>query len=186
MCGALKKIAEQNKHWAEQHPGILLGTWAQTDAEEKADAGAKLQPVERQTTFEYRQLSHLKDCLCPHDAQPRLEAVRPSRLPKTLANMNIHTLFQVLLNAAKKLGVHFHFNELLPGVIQSSDPHVLLSFEGSEFSWTLLDKKSEESEKHEDLRNRFKQLFERLLPYSNKEVSYRACPICIFLRSKVI
>ena len=58
---ALQAVAIKNKDWAEKHPGILLGTWAH------ADADGKLQE---------RQVCHLKDCLCPQDAEPCLEVVR--------------------------------------------------------------------------------------------------------------
>ncbi len=56
ICSALKKVAEQNKDWVEQHPGILLGQWSECD--------------------EKIQLCHLKHCLSPRDAEPRLDAVR--------------------------------------------------------------------------------------------------------------
>jgi hypothetical protein len=157
MCSALKEIAEQNKDWSERHPGILLGPWCGT-------------------VDENIQLLHLKHSLCPGDAQPSLDTVRQNQLPSVSAKPS-HSL-QVLHNAAKKLGVHFHLNILAPGAVQSSDPQIVIFFKDSEFSWSFPEKESDEKKKHEDLRNRFEQLFERLLPYSNKEVSCRAYSIC--------
>ncbi len=109
--------------------------------------------------------------------------VRGEQLPNVLATLNHHILFQVLHNAAKKLSMHFHLNRLAPGAVQSRDPQVLLTFKDSEFLWSFPEKESEEKKKHEDLRNRFELLFERLLPYSNKEVSCSACPICALLHA---
>jgi hypothetical protein len=79
IFSVLKEVAK-NKDWAEKHPGILLGTWAHADANDRADAGDKLQ--ERQELqdqkFEHRQVCHLKDCLSPQGAELCLDVVRSS------------------------------------------------------------------------------------------------------------
>jgi hypothetical protein len=62
LCDALKKVAEENKDWADKHPGILLGLGTWTDV---VDA----------SVVENIQLRHLKNCLCPRGAKPCLETV---------------------------------------------------------------------------------------------------------------
>ena len=87
-------------------------------------------------------------------------------------NSNIDFTFQVLENAAKYLSVFFHFC-LLPGAARSSDPHVLLKYSTSDskFEFAFPPIVLDEEQSHGKLRKQFEQLFERLLPHSNKEVS---------------
>jgi hypothetical protein len=56
MCRALQEVAKTHRYWAETHPGLLLGSWADEKQKE----------------------NHLKDCLNigVSDAATRLEAVR--------------------------------------------------------------------------------------------------------------
>jgi hypothetical protein len=56
MCRALQEVAKTHRDWAELHPGLLLGSWANEEQKE----------------------NHLKDCLNVgvFDAPTRLKAVR--------------------------------------------------------------------------------------------------------------
>jgi hypothetical protein len=80
-------------------------------------------------------------------------------------------LLQVVASAAKHLGVQFLFRAL-PGARQSSDPHVVLTYSNSKFEWRIPEVDVVEEKEHRHVKTQFDQLFDRLLPFSNKEVPY--------------
>jgi hypothetical protein len=159
MFEALQQVANSKEYedWAKKH----WASWA---------------------TDEQKQ-SHLKACLnlCVSDEDPRrrLQTVRFAERAHfratTQACLSVDFTFQVLENAAKHLCIFFHFR-LLPGAARSSDPHVLLTHStcDSTFGFACPPIALEEEQAHAKLRKQFEQLFERLLPHSNKEVS-RGC-----------
>jgi hypothetical protein len=152
MFQALQMVAgmEEHKDWAKKH----WPSWA-TDDHKK---------------------THLRECLNVSDDVPCLQAVQTVRCSDCaiiLASLNDDFILQVLENAAKHLSVYFHFC-LLPGAARSNDPHVLLTYSKPnwKFECSPLPRiEVDEEKKHGSLRILFEQLFERLLPYSNKEVT---------------
>ena len=153
MFQALQMVArmEAHKDWAKKH----WASWASDDQKK----------------------THLRECLNVSDGVPCLQAVQAVRYTDCSiieASLNDDVTFQVLENAAKHLSVYFHFC-LLPGAARSNDPHVLLSYSKPnwKFEYSNPPPRNEvgEEEKLGSLRKLFEQLFERLLPYSNKEVT---------------
>jgi hypothetical protein len=159
ICEALHRIANTPKYhdWADRHMGVVLNP----------------------ETFELNhRIQHLKDCLNlkPAENNPTLQDVSEGQNLSFFCccRFSWHSpLPQILSQVTRKLGVFFFFGPF-KGALRPSEPCVELSYNDTDHTIGLLPFPiiPHPSEVEEDLRSKFEEHFNCLLPYSNKQVLF--------------